>query len=368
MKPIDHVIVHKDFFAYISHPSITLASNGDWVAAFNHAIRRQPKLHPPNDPLFRTLVSRSTDQGQSWSVPEFAPDFDSYGTECPGIATTPDGTVLLSEFRFAWYPLGLARRKVSEGQRLAIAPSESGQWTTDFKSSEWDQTRFPWARGPHGVYVHRSTDHGQSFDQTVAIDTAPYVHGYSRTGIITLSDGRLAYALAEHGNDAVGRTYLVFSEDNGLTWSRPVPIVESFECRLSEPDIVETQPGELLCVLRQNTGPQLLHLSRSTDGGQTWTTPVPSPMNGKPGHLLKLADGRILCSYARRTAPFSILARLSDDGGRTWSEEMVVREGFPKGDLGYPTTIEYAPNRLFCCYYGQTDDGVTCVQGTWLDI
>lgn len=38
------------------------------------------------------------------------------------------------------------------------------------------------------------------------------------------------------------------------------------------------------------------------------------------------------------------------------------------GDLGYPTTIEYAPGKLFVCYYGQTSDGVTCVMGTYVEI
>ena len=49
-------------------------------------------------------------------------------------------------------------------------------------------------------------------------------------------------------------------------------------------------------------------------------------------------------------------------------EEIVVRDDLPNGDLGYPTTIEYEPGRLFVCYYGQEPDGVTCVQGTYVDL
>ena len=97
-------IVHKDDFAYISHPSIALLANGDWLTAFNHSRRRQRYHHPPGDPLFRTLLARSSDRGKTWSAPWFAPDFDWSGTECPGITQLRDGTVVLTQFRFGWYP------------------------------------------------------------------------------------------------------------------------------------------------------------------------------------------------------------------------------------------------------------------------
>ena len=50
--------------------------------------------------------------------------------------------------------------------------------------------------------------------------------------------------------------------------------------------------------------------------------------------------------------------------GTDREREIVIRADLPNGDLGYPTTIEYAPGELFCCYYGQEPDGVTCIQGT----
>ena len=49
-------------------------------------------------------------------------------------------------------------------------------------------------------------------------------------------------------------------------------------------------------------------------------------------------------------------------------EEFVIRDDLPNRDLGYPTTIEYEPGKLFVCYYGQTADGVTCVQGTYVTL
>ena len=55
----DTVVVHKDDFAYISHPSIAQLSGGGWIAAFTHSRRRSSRLHPPGDPLYRTLLSRT---------------------------------------------------------------------------------------------------------------------------------------------------------------------------------------------------------------------------------------------------------------------------------------------------------------------
>ncbi len=364
----DTVIVHKDKFAYISHPSIAVARNGDWVAAFNHSRRRDQILHPNGDPLFRTLTCRSKDRGGTWDRPEFAPDFDEYGTECPGIACSPGGIMLLSVFRFAWYPLGLARKMHANGRQLALKVEGRKGWTEDIQEDDWEQSTCAWARGRHGVYVHRSTDDGRSFDETVAINTEPFEPGYSRTGIISLSDGRLAYALSEQHRTHTDRcVYIVFSSDDGFTWSSAQPIVEEPHLYFSEPDIVETGSGQLLCVLRANNG---LYSCRSSDDGDTWSQPEITPVDGYPGHVIRLADRRLLCSYGRRKEPYGIRACLSEDDGRTWEtgEEIVLRDDMPNGDLGYPTTIEYAPGRLFCCYYGQLPDGITCVQGTWFDL
>ena len=67
------VLIYKDDFAYISHPSIAVLGTGEWIAAFNHSRRREPRMHPPSDPLFRTLLARSPDQGKTWEKPYFAP-------------------------------------------------------------------------------------------------------------------------------------------------------------------------------------------------------------------------------------------------------------------------------------------------------
>lgn len=361
------VVVHRDRFAYISHPSIVVLDNGEWLAAFNHSRRRERRLHPPSDPLYRTLVARSGDQGRSWQMPVFSPDFDWYGTECPGIAQTSGGTVLLSQFRFAWYPLALAKQRRIQGELISIALPDI-HWTEDFTDADWDRALLPWARGYHGLYVHRSIDGGASYTESVKIDTTPYRDGYTRTGIHELSDGRLVYIVTEHHPPSNRYTYVLFSEDEGKTWNAPVVVVDDPGLQFSEPDIAEVAPGNLICVLRDSKKTGYLHTCRSTDAGVTWTAPEKTPLYGHPGQLLMLVDGRLLCTYGRRVAPFGIRASLSEDGGRTWrvEQEIVIRDDLPNADLGYPTTVEYEPGKLFCIYYGQDENGITHVMGTYV--
>ena len=215
--------------------------------------------------------------------------------------------------------------------------------------------------------------------ETVKLTTSPYRDGFSRTGVIELSDGRVAYAVTEQPPPENRHTYVLYSRTSCRTWDPPVLIVKSPELSYIEPHLAEVSPGEIYCILRtSNLGVPAtsqsdmgcLYGCRSTDGGQTWSAPDSTGMFGLPGDLLVLRDGRLLCTYGRRTAPFGIRACVSEDAGRTWQveKEMVIRDDLPNSDLGYPTTIEYTPGHLFVCYYGQEPDGVTCIQGTYLTL
>jgi hypothetical protein len=365
------VVVHKDDFTYTSHPSIALLSDRRWIAAFAHSRRRQRREHPPGDPLFRNILSRTSDRGETWEEPYFAPDFDWYGVETPGVAVLSDGTVVLTQYRFGWYPLGLAKKRRAAGEPISISLPRR-RWTEDFTDDEWDDSIYPWARGYHGLYAHLSSDNGDTFE-TVKLDSGPYLDGFTRVGVVELSDGRVAYSVTEHHPTACRHTYLLVSHTRGRTWDPPVIMVDSPDLYFSEPHIAEVAPGEIYGILRTEPRENLggyLYGCRSLDGGATWSAPDRTPMFGHPGHLQVLHDGRLLCTYGRRTAPFGIRASLSEDGGRTWQteREIIVRDDLPNGDLGYPTTIEYEPGHLFVCYYGQVPDGVTCIQGTYLTL
>ena len=363
------IIVHKDDFTYNAHPTIAVLGDGEWIAGFGSSRRRVPGMHPPSDPLFRTLLTRTTDGGATWKDPWFAPDFDWHGVEPPGLTLLSNGTLVLTQFRFGWYPLGLARKRRAAGEPISISLPDRG-WTEEFVDTEWENSEFTWARGYHGLYAHLSDDRGETFSDTIKIDTGAYRDGFTRTAAVELSDGRVVYSVTEHHPPTSRNTYLLSSDDRCRTWDPPVLIVESPNLSFGEPHLAEIAPGELFCILRTQDLGGYLYGCRSLDGGQTWSVPESTDLFGLPGHLLVLRDGRLLCTYGRRNAPFGIRAGLSEDGGRSWQtdREIVVRDDLPNSDLGYPTTIEYEPGKLFVCYYGQGPDGVTCVQGTYVTL
>ena len=60
-----HRILHKDPFAYAAHPHLVALPGGDWLMVFNKTVRRPFILHPPEDPFFHNVVTRSSDRGET---------------------------------------------------------------------------------------------------------------------------------------------------------------------------------------------------------------------------------------------------------------------------------------------------------------
>lgn len=364
-----HAILHKDQFAYSAHPHIAVAANGDWVVVFNKAPRRPFRLHPPEDPLYCNFVMRSSDEGRTWSAPEVAPDYGWDGVECAGLTTLLDGRMILNQWRFRWYPLGLARRLRT--QETLVFPeiflhtsAQSPEHDGEAYGAVPPQELTPWARGGGDTFVHTSDDFGQSWTSTHRIDMAPYVGGYGMRGACQLANGDLLLPLSDVPNY---RTVLVIrSSDGGRNWGPPVEAASAPDKEFEEPSLVCLAGGRLLMLLRENVS-RHLHQTLSEDDGNSWSSPCPLPITGYPPHLLRLPGGRILCTYGWRQADFSIRAVLSEDEGATWGidQAICIRGGLPNKDLGYPSTVVCSDGALFTVYYGQDRDGVTCIQGTW---
>ena len=356
------VLVYKDPFAYCSHASIAKLANGDWIVAFNECQLSDPYRHPPGDPHFHNLLTRSDDQGKSWSAPQVVPGWDWYGVECPGLAQLADGTVVLNQWQFLWYPLDMGRKLHDQGREIWVATDKQSFQVAD-ENTDWVRTPLPWCRANGGCYVHLSSDGARTWDRTVKIDTSPYVGGYTPRGVVQLSDGTVLMITADHPLNR--KAYAVHSPDGARTWEEPVFIASKEDEDISEP-AAAVLPGDRVVVMIRNDDTGFLHQCDSNDGGRTWGPLRLTPMWGYPASLVVLADGRLLCTYGHRREAFGIRACLSGDGGATWdySRERVIRDDLPNRNLGYPVSIEYEPGRLFTIYYGEDRDGITCILGS----
>lgn len=98
-----------------------------------------------------------------------------------------------------------------------------------------------------------------------------------------------------------------------------------------------------------------LRITRSSDGGSTWSTPEPFVHTiGRtyyPGSLTALGDGRILHAWNRWSGPTneeeprSVLYSLSSDEGQSWSPPQALpRDRQVRSVIRHPI-VEVAPNR-----------------------
>lgn len=352
---------------YASHPHAAIASDGDVVVVFNQTRRSRFIFHPPHDPEYRNYITRSSDRGEHWSAPQVVPDYRYSGTECAGLTALADGRMLLNQWQNRWYPLGLAKAGVPEPvsfpeefvtELIASAELETGE-----RISGAPEDHAPWARGHGTSFVHLSNDGGRSFAHTEAIDTGPFHGGYGLRGAVEMPDGSLLLPL----NDIPEfRTiFTVASRDGGRSWCGPHLVARLDGHLFTEPALIQTASGDLLCMMRDDTT-RIMHACRSSDGGRGWSAPEPTGIDGYPPHLLALRDGRILCTYGVRKPEYSIRAVMSDDEGQSWctAGPIMIRRHLANGDLGYPATVALTGDEFLTVYYCQDGIGVTGVEYT----
>lgn len=187
--------------------------------------------------------------------------------------------------------------------------------------------------------------------------------------VVQLTSGRLVVPVAQHaradGQWRDGEVLCHLSDDEGRTWRRaPQRLTANANGKpvsLMEPGIIETATNDLFMVIRTRVGCQ--YVSRSLDGGETWTAPSPSPLLSpeSPATLTKLPGTNTLLviwndhsgkplefrtSRPPHRTPLSLA--LSFDGGRSWGQSRAI-ETDPEGGYCY-TAAHWVGNRLLLGY------------------
>jgi sialidase-1 len=151
-----------------------------------------------------------------------------------------------------------------------------------------------------------------------------------------------------------------YSDDEGATWNESAtwwsfPGVT--RSGLQEPGVVELNDGSLFSWSRTDQGAQ--YAFRSTDKGQTWSAPEPTPLQSpeSPASIKRLPRSDTLVAvYNDHSGEFPfqpkkrtpLVVAYSTDGGRTWPSRQVL-ENDPTGSYCY-TAIHYTDDGMLLAY------------------
>lgn len=178
----------------------------------------------------------------------------------------------------------------------------------------------------HEIALRRSVDHGKTWSDV------EFVVGGSHDFVgnpypISMSSGEVALVYVNHskghGADLGSGNGVVFSSDDGVTWSQPRDISTGFgnaAGSLPGPGAgVELANSRRLLVVSHHGGYVDDYISYSDDGGTTWTTVAQAFPKMDEATLADLGDGNVLLNMRHRDEPTKgrAVAR-SSDGGSTW--------------------------------------------------
>jgi hypothetical protein len=117
-------------------------------------------------------------------------------------------------------------------------------------------------------------------------------------------DGRFFTATKQQKKPVEFTLYKTISTDGGLTWSRPEAVQKSSEVHLCEPGCIRSPDGQQMAILlRENRRVKNSHVMFSNDEGQTWSEPreLPGALTGDR-HIGKYApDGRLFITFRDTT-------------------------------------------------------------------
>jgi hypothetical protein len=246
------VVVDREDGQYLGHVTTILLEDGRTIIA----------VYPKGHGTGAIVMKRSTDGGRTWSARLPTPENWATSKEVPTIHRTIDprtGHKRLILFS-GLYPC-----------RMAVSEDDGAAWTPLQPVGDWG-----------GIVTMGSVERLKNGDYLAMFH----------------DDGRFV----RNGGKATGtfELFQTISKDGGLTWSEPRVIFRSAAVHLCEPGIVRSPDGkQLAALLRENTRTRNSHIIFSNDEGATWSTPreLPASLTGDRLTAKYSPDGRLVITF-----------------------------------------------------------------------
>jgi Neuraminidase (sialidase) len=185
------------------------------------------------------------------------------------------------------------------------------------------------SKNPSDVLLVYSRDNGKTWSapRRFPMRNFAWLSPYGR--ILTLDDGAMVLHCYGNAIPLPGDKDIVEDEERNASYlfrSEDGGQTWSEPVRIAldynETSVIPLDSKHWVAALRSNVKGQFSAVSHSFDGGKTWTEPVQVTLTSEhPPDLLRLSDGRILMVFGERNEPYGVHALLSSDGGKTWDKE-----------------------------------------------
>lgn len=245
-----HVVVDREPGQYLGHPTTVLLPDGRTILA----------VYPKGHGAGAIVMRRSDDGGRTWSERLPVPGSWASSQEVPTIfrVTKPDGGERLLLFS-GLYPI-----------RLSVSEDEGASWSE---------------LAPIGA-----------FGGIVAMASLARRADGSLMALFH-DDGRF---LRGSGERREFRVYRTLSLDGGLTWDEPEVVAARSDVDLCEPGLVRSPDGSRIALLlRENRRVRNSFVVFSDDDGRTWSEPreLPASLTGDRHVAAYGPDGRLVVTF-----------------------------------------------------------------------
>ncbi|MBM3965169.1 MAG: exo-alpha-sialidase [Planctomycetes bacterium] len=314
------VVVDRESGQYLGHPTTLLLEDGKTILCV------YPKGHGKGPIIYK----RSTDGGVTWSDRLPTPVNWATSQETPTLHRVIDADGKKRILLFSGlYPV-----------RLAISEDDGINWSDLKAVGNWG-----------GIVTMASV---------IAVPSTP-----GKYIALFHDDGRF-FGPKPSDEKGIFTLYQSVSTDGGLTWGQPTTIFASREIHLCEPGAVVSPDGKQFAVLlRENSRRSNSHIIFSNDEGSSWTSPVPTPdsLNGDRHTAKYLPDGRLFISFRDvprngQTSPtkgdwVAWVGTYSDlQQGKQGDFRIRLKRNFKGADCAYPGVEVLSDSTVVTTTYG----------------